>query len=153
MSPTFVAPAEAGFHVPRAKIVPSTPPCLQKPTNEVPKVASTVSRDARRGPEAKEEAGAGPANKAHVADAVAQEEVRKEIREEVAKDVKAAMEVNKHRERAGPAPGPAAAAAPAAANKCVDCAGMEGFGEEAGCGPLCKLEHLVGDLKDAVNTE
>lgn len=46
---------------------------------------------------------------------------------------------------AEPAPPPAA---PPAAAKCIDCQGLEGFGEEEGCGPLCKLERLVGQLQN-----
>jgi len=56
---------------------------------------------------------------------------------------------------AAPAPPPASPAqppaAPAAAAKCIDCQGLEGFAEEEGCGPLCKLERLVGQLKDNGN--
>jgi hypothetical protein len=52
-------------------------------------------------------------------------------------------------------PAPAGAAAAAAAGEgarkshCPDCNALKGFGEEEGCGPLCKLENLVKDLKSS----
>eukprot|EP00802_Teleaulax_amphioxeia_P012390 Tamp_12432.p1 GENE.Tamp_12432~~Tamp_12432.p1 ORF type:complete len:491 (-),score=200.19 Tamp_12432:340-1761(-) len=79
----------------------------------------------------------------------AKEEEKEAIKEEVAKEVKEELEVKEEGK-----PGPAAPAPPpaaAAAAKCVDCEGLEGFGEEEGCGPLCKLERLVGQLKDDSN--
>jgi hypothetical protein len=55
---------------------------------------------------------------------------------------------------ARPAPAGAAAAAGEGAegarkSHCPDCNALKGFGEEEGCGPLCKLENLVKDLKSS----
>jgi len=77
--------------------------------------------------------------------------VQEEIKEEVQKEVAAEMEKKEEEGEEEAKPAAAEEAAPVAAKaKCVDCEGLEGFEEdEAGCGPLCKLEKLVGKLKDA----
>ena len=112
-----------------------------------------------KGPEKEEEPEApapAPAEEEEVKEAeekdAAEEAEQEEIKEEVQKEVKAEMEKKEAGLRGRGARAPAAAeAAPVVAKaKCVDCEGLEGFDEdESGCGPLCKLERLVGKLKDA----
>lgn len=79
-----------------------------------------------------------------VKEAAAKEEEQEEIKEEVAKEVQAEIA---SKEKGGEEKKVEAPAVLSKA-KCVDCEGLEGFEEEEGCGPLCKLEKLVGKLKE-----
>jgi len=109
-----------------------------------------------KGPEQEEEAPAEAKEEEEEKEETAAEEekeaaVQEEIKEEVQKEVAAEMEKKEEEGEEEAKPAAAEEAAPVAAKaKCVDCEGLEGLEEdEAGCGPLCKLEKLVGKLKDA----
>ena len=132
-------------------------PCAQPASKKRPaSEAAPPAKVARTESPKKAAPAPAPAEEEEVKEAeekdAAEEAEQEEIKEEVQKEVKAEMEKKEAGLRGRGARAPAAAeAAPVVAKaKCVDCEGLEGFDEdESGCGPLCKLERLVGKLKDA----
>mmetsp|Transcript_68741 Transcript_68741/g.100634 ORF Transcript_68741/g.100634 Transcript_68741/m.100634 type:complete len:158 (+) Transcript_68741:95-568(+) len=111
------------------------------------KIKGPVEEAAAKEEEKERQADEGE-KKEEVKETAAKEEEQEDIKEEVAKEVKAEMAAKEGEGEQGEED--KKAAAPVALSgkaKCVDCEGLEGFDEEEGCGPLCKLENLVGKLK------